>query len=97
MEDDKRFPYFLLGFGIGVAVGVLFAPKSGEETRQLIRAKAGESTEYIKKRGGEFRQSASELYEKGRDAITRQKDNLAAAVRAGKDAYQEAVGDGAGV
>lgn len=32
MEDDNRISYFFLGLGLGVAVGVLFAPKSGEET-----------------------------------------------------------------
>ena len=28
---------FLLGFGIGLTVGVLFAPKSGPETRDYIK------------------------------------------------------------
>ena len=40
MDEDKRISYFCLGLGIGVAVGILFAPKSGEETRQLLRSKA---------------------------------------------------------
>ena len=43
MEEDKRISYFCLGLGIGVAVGILFAPKSGEETRLLLRSKADES------------------------------------------------------
>lgn len=41
MDEDKKLSYFFLGVGIGVAVGLLFAPKSGEETRELIRSKAG--------------------------------------------------------
>ena len=35
MDEDKKLSYFCLGLGIGVAVGILFAPKSGEETRQF--------------------------------------------------------------
>jgi len=27
MEDDNKLSYFCLGLGLGVAVGVLFAPK----------------------------------------------------------------------
>lgn len=91
MDDDKRLPYFFLGLGIGVAVGILFAPKSGEETRALLRSKAEESKDYVKRRGDELRDSASDLIDRGRTAITRQRDHLTAAVEAGKQAYREAV------
>lgn len=94
MDDDKRLSYFFLGLGIGVAVGVLFAPKSGEETRQLIRSKAEESKEYLKNRGEELYGSAGEVVERGKAAVLRQKGQLAAAVEAGKQAYREAVSPG---
>ena len=92
MADENRFSFFFLGLGIGVAIGVLFAPKSGEETRGLIRTKAGEGKEYIKRRGSELRESADELVERGKEALGQQKENLSAAVEAGKQAYREAVG-----
>ena len=38
MEDDNKLSYFCLGLGLGVAVGVLFAPKSGAETRDYLRS-----------------------------------------------------------
>ncbi len=91
MADENKFTYFCLGLGIGVAVGILFAPQSGEETRRLIRTKADESKEYLKKRGETLYESAGELVEKGKSAATRQKEHLAAAVEAGKQAYREAV------
>ena len=47
MDEDKKLSYFFLGVGIGVAVGLLFAPKSGEETRELIRSKAGGGKDYF--------------------------------------------------
>jgi gas vesicle protein len=104
MEEKSGFGYFLLGLGIGAAVGILWAPRAGEETRQLIADKAGEGadylksraqegTEYVKQRTGDLKQSATDLYERGRDTVARQKDTLNQAVEAGKQAYRDAVSD----
>jgi gas vesicle protein len=91
MEDDNRLSYFFLGLGLGVAAGVLFAPKSGAETRDLIRSKAEEGTEYVKRRGTEIKETAAEALERGKSTVLKQKENLSAAVEAGKQAYREAV------
>lgn len=90
MEDDNKLSYFFLGLGVGVAVGVLFAPKSGEETRTLLRNKAEEGADYVKRRGTDLRDQASEAIDRGKQTILKQKDNLSAAVEAGKQAYREA-------
>jgi gas vesicle protein len=90
--DKGAFSSFLLGLGVGIAIGILFAPKSGEETRGLIRDKAGEGKEYLKQRGAELRDSASDLIDKGREVVSRQRDNLAEAMEAGKQAYRDTVG-----
>jgi gas vesicle protein len=103
-ERSSGFGYLLLGLGIGVAAGVLWAPRAGEETRQLLADKAGEGADYLKNRaqeGGEYvrqratdlKQGASDLYEQGRSAVSRQRETLNAAVEAGKQAYRDAVGD----
>jgi gas vesicle protein len=91
MEDDNKFSYFFLGLGLGVAAGLLFAPKSGPETRDLLMAKADEGKEYLKKRTTELQDQASDVLERGKSTVTRQRDNLVAAVEAGKQAYREAV------
>jgi gas vesicle protein len=104
MEERNGFGYFLLGLGIGVAAGILFAPRPGEETRQILADKAGEgaeylrnraqdSSEYVKQRSDDLKQSATDLFEKGRSTVVRQKETLNAAVEAGKQAYRDAVGD----
>jgi gas vesicle protein len=104
MEEKGGFGYFLLGLGIGVAAGMLWAPRAGDETRQLIADKAGEGADYLKSRAGDsseyvrqraddIKQSASDLYEKGRSTVSRQKDTLNAAVEAGKQAYRDSVAD----
>ena len=90
--DKNGLSSFLLGLGVGVGIGMLFAPKSGQETREMIRNKAGEGTDYLKQRGADMKQSASEWVDKGKEALGRQKDNLADAVEAGRQAYRDAVG-----
>jgi gas vesicle protein len=92
VEDNKGLSYFFLGVGVGVAVGLLFAPKSGEETRGLIKGKVGEGGDFIKQRGQEIKDQASTYVDKGKDLVTRQKEQIAAAVEAGKQAYRETVG-----
>ena len=102
MEEKSGFGYFLLGLGIGVAAGILWAPRAGEETRQLIADKAGEGAGYLKDRTDEGREyvrqrtedlkgTAADLVEKGRTTVVRQRENLTAAVEAGKQAYRDAV------
>lgn len=91
MEDDSKLGYFFLGIGVGVAVGLLFAPTSGEETRAKIRTKAGEGKDFIKRRSEDLKESAADIVDRSKDAVQRQKDQLAAAVTAGKQAYRETV------
>ena len=91
MDEDKRISYFCLGLGIGVAVGILFAPKSGEETRQLLRSKADESKDFLKQKSVELKDSAVDLADKSKLALQRQKEQLAAAVDAGRQAYKESI------
>lgn len=91
MEDDNKFSYFFLGLGLGVAAGLLFAPKSGPETRDLLRSKADEGKEYLRRRTAEVRDQANDVIERGKSTVNRQRDNLMAAMEAGKQAYREAV------
>ena len=90
--DRKGLSSFLLGLGVGVGIGMLFAPKSGRETRQLIKDKAGEGTDYLKQQSATVKQTASEWVDRGKDVINRQKDNLADAMEAGRQAYRDVVG-----
>jgi gas vesicle protein len=92
MDDSKGMSYFLLGLGVGLAVGFLFAPQSGEETRGLIKSKASEGGDFVRRRGEELRDQAAGVVEKGRTVLDRQREQLSAAVDAGRQAYREAVG-----
>jgi gas vesicle protein len=60
---------FLIGAIAGVAIGFLYAPKSGKETRAMLKEKAVE----IKEKAGEVTDKAKEV---ALDAGKRVKDKL---------------------
>lgn len=90
MADNtgSKISYFLVGLGIGAVVGVLFAPKPGDETREYLSKKAEEGREYAQKKARELRERAEDLVERGKQAASKQKDSLTAALDAGRDAYE---------
>jgi len=89
--DKNGFSSFLLGLGVGIGIGMLFAPKSGSDTRQFIKDKSGEGADYLKQRSTELRDSAGDIFSKSKDALNRQKDTIADAMEAGKQAYRDAM------
>jgi len=93
--DRDGFLNFLVGLGVGLGLGLLFAPKPGDETRDFIKSKAADGADYLKKTGVDLKSTADDLVEKSRTVINKQKENLADAVEAGKQAYREKM-DGAG-
>jgi len=86
--DNERFFPFLLGLSVGVGISLLVAPKSGRETRSSIRDKAGEGTEYLRQRGTVVKQTAAAWVDKGKEALSRNKDPLTEAVESDKLAYR---------
>jgi len=81
--------YFLAGVGIGAVVALLFAPKSGKETRKFIADKAGKGKDYVAAKGRGLRKQADELVDKGKEVVTKQKERLADALEAGKQAARD--------
>jgi gas vesicle protein len=84
----SKVSFFLVGLGIGALVGILFAPKSGEETREFLSQKADEGRDYAQRKARELRERAEDIIERGKTVAVRQKENISAAVDAGRDAYQ---------
>ena len=81
MEDRRwgdRAMYFLIGASIGATVALLFAPRSGSETREFIAHKARDMREGIK-----------DMYHRGKDRVVHEKDVISHAIQAGKQAYKD--------
>src|SRR5579859_4555254 len=92
-RDGNSFVWFVAGLGLGALVGVLYAlyaPRSGSETREVLRARAEEGRDYVRNRAREARDQASQWADKGRDVVNQQKEQFRAAYEAGRQAYHEA-------
>jgi len=95
-----RMVYFLFGGLVGAVTALLLAPKTGEETRELLTTKMKESREVI---GGGLktaqeqiiktkeliRDEAKDLLDKGKSVVSKEKEVISAAIEAGKQAYKE--------
>jgi gas vesicle protein len=92
MSDNvgSKVSFFLVGLGVGTLLGILFAPKSGEETREYLASRADEGREYAQRKARELRERAEDLIERSKEIMARQKDAVTTAVEVGKEAYQKA-------
>lgn len=96
MSDNGNggsFIWFLAGLGIGAVVGIMYAPHSGDETREVLLNKAGEGREYVKSRARGAADQASQWADRGKDAVNQQKEQFKAAYEAGRQAYQDATAE----
>ena len=107
MSDNNgagdKILFFMAGAGVGAVLALLFAPKSGRETRELIARTATDSRDFISNKVTEGRQLVEEkgrkigddfttFLDKSKEAVQRQKEQLTAAFEAGKAAYREEKG-----
>jgi gas vesicle protein len=81
--------FFVLGAFIGAATALLLAPRSGEETRKLIASKAREGADLVASRTRGVAEQTTAYIDKGKEILQQQRDQLAAALEAGKQAYRE--------
>ena len=93
-ENSNNLMWFLAGLGFGALLGVLYAPRSGRETRTAIRNTAQEGKDFIKNRGREARDAVGDWVERGKEVINRQKDQVTSAIDAARQAYHEVAGEG---
>ena len=88
---------FLAGAAIGATLGVLLAPRSGKETRERIRNKAGETKDEVDELIGKARDEWAKAKGKAADAATMTKDEVSDFVRflfeEGKDLKERMAAD----
>ncbi len=64
------FGYLVAGLGIGAALSVFFAPRSGEETRKMIANRCLNAIETTNKKVRETRAHIKEFADRGQERIS---------------------------
>ena len=78
---------FVLGAVAGAAAALLFAPATGDETREYLGRRARESRD-------KARDAARDATEQGREFYQRNRDSVTSAVERGREAFQQAREEG---
>ena len=98
-NSGEKLLYFLIGGFVGASVALLFAPKSGLETRELLgdryrsgvddaRRRVQTGKDYVSGVKQDLGEKLSATVDKGRDLVDRQREQISSAIDAGKKAYQ---------
>jgi len=98
MSTDKQvaFGWFVAGLGLGALVGILYAPKSGRETREDIVTSAKDGTEYVKVRAKEYADQAGDLVNRGKAQAGEYVQRGREVVERGRTQWEEFVDRGKG-
>lgn len=80
----ERFLYFISGLGIGVAVAWLSAPKSGNETRKMLRNSASEGRHFVSRHADEAKKRITDTIGRGKQAASTIAEGVKEAVEDGR-------------
>jgi len=95
-EDNKTngaygLGWFLAGLGVGALVGILYAPKSGRETREELANGAREGTEYLRHRTRLAAEEVGALVDRSKEQVTEYVERGREAVDRGRAQWEEFV------
>lgn len=97
MTDEKQgggFGWFVLGLGIGAALGLLYAPKAGSEMRDDLAEGVREGGEYLRQKSRVAADQVSNLVGVGKDQVGEYIDRGKEAVARGRTQLGEYVDRG---
>ena len=80
---------FLSGAVLGAVADILYAPRSGEETRTALRGYARRTEEEMLEKAREIRKDISETVDEAKQYLRETEATIAAALAAGKDAFKK--------
>jgi gas vesicle protein len=89
MEMEDCVKGFIIGGLIGAVLGILYAPKSGKETREEIRRSSEELVGKAKAQFEELTGKMEELAYREKEMLVEKKEKVKKALDAGVEAYKQ--------
>jgi gas vesicle protein len=83
-DESRKSLHFVLGLGIGIGLALLFAPQSGQETREWLVAMTEDNARNLKRKGRRLAFETIDLIDQSEIALNR-------AMRTGKRTLRSAV------
>jgi gas vesicle protein len=68
-EGSSTIAWFLTGALIGATAAVLYAPKSGKDTRRYLGDKAQQSRDAVAETGNNIVEASRDMFERGRKLV----------------------------
>ena len=94
MSEESRInglAWFLAGLGVGALAGILYAPKSGRETREELANSAREGTEYLRNRSKQVAEQVGGIVDKSKEQVSEYMDRGREVVDRGRAQWEEFV------
>ena len=93
-NDNGGFAWFLAGLGIGALAGVLYAPKSGKETRDDLKASAFDAKDRAAQLYSETADQVNDYVRQGKDVANDYVDKGREYYEKGRSQFNEYVDKG---
>ena len=68
-QTSSNLAWFLTGALIGATAALLYAPRSGKDTRQLIADKTQQGCDSISETGKDIVEASREMFDRGRQLV----------------------------
>jgi gas vesicle protein len=88
-DKGSNLLYFVVGGAVGAIIALLFAPRSGKETREFIANKALEGKEFLSTAARNMQEKATDVVDQTKETLSQKKTQVSAAIEAGKQAYRD--------
>jgi gas vesicle protein len=94
MADNNRtgILWLVAGIGLGVVAGILYAPRSGGETRKALRSNAEHGRDRLRHHANRVRERAADWADRGRAFLDRKGPAKADLATKAMDAVEDSAG-----
>jgi gas vesicle protein len=94
-EDVRSLVWFLAGLGVGAVTALLFAPRTGKETRRILAKTAERGREFVEEQAEAAREQATAIRDRATDLAGDLRDRSRDLYERGRDLAKDVGEDAA--